>query len=428
MESGCRIRIGLAASQCSMSVDGADLLRALRERIVELVVWFGEERRRLPDAQEVWRQDPLWDRRLDEEELRWQELIGVQKPLPFAKLASSTPARLLLELECIDHLAWLFAGNAHLAPAQVVRRGGREHYLIRLARERKPRTARQADVLYTHLRHHALIPARVEVDPVRSYPVHVEHMRHGTIRCEEALARGIVKVATTSFGDGARIDFDGLAVPTAAERARKLSQAITGAAARGVDILVAPELTLPPAARAAVLRDLRWGAGPELALLAPGSFHEREEGGVFNRAVLVDGKGNELCTHRKLTKFGELEGWLEEIELGDEITVLITPIGLVALAICKDFCDDHVGRVWEQLQPEWLLVPAYGRGASAHETAARRIARMAGTIVILAHEGDPVLDVGQNSFVQAAEMLKGNSQAPDFFEHKIDFTDDAQSS
>jgi hypothetical protein len=283
-------------------------------------------------------------------------------------------------------------------------------------------------VLYTHLRHHALIPARVEVDPIRSYPVHVEHMRQGTIRCEEALARGIVKVATTSFGDGARIDFGGLSIPTAAERARKLSQAITGAAARGVDILVAPELTLPPTARAAVLRDLRWGTGPELALLAPGSFHEREAAGVFNRAVLVDGKGNELCTHRKLTKFGELEGWLEEIELGDEITVLVTPIGLVALAICKDFCDDHVGRVWEQLQPEWLLVPAYGRGASAHETAARRISRMAGTIVILAHEGDPALDEGQNSFVQAAEMLKGNSQAPDFTEYKIAFTDDAQSS
>jgi hypothetical protein len=36
--------------------------------------------------------------------------------------------------------------------------------------------------------------------------------------------------------------------------------------------------------------------------------------------------------------------------------------------------------------------------------------------------------VGQNSFVHAAEMLKGNAQAPDFFEYKIDFTDDAQSS
>jgi hypothetical protein len=411
-----------------MSVDGADLLRALRERIVELVVWFGEDRRRLPDAQEMWRQDELWDRRLLDEETRWQELLGDQKPFPFASLTSSSPARLLLELECIDHLAWLYAGNAHLAPAQVIRRGGREHYLVRLARERTPHTARQADVIYTHLRYHALVPARIEVDAVRSYRVRVEPMRHGSLRCEEALARGAVKVATTSFGDEARIDFDKLTVPTADERARKLSKAIADAATRGVDIFVVPELTVPPSARAEVLRDLRWATGPQLALLAPGSFHEREEGLVFNRAILVDGKGNELCTHRKLTKFGQLEGWLEAIALGDEITVLVTPIGTVALAICKDFCDDHVGRVWDQIQPEWLIVPAYGRGASAHETAARRIARMVGTVIILAHEGDRLLGAEQNSFVQGSELLKGNSQAPDFFEYKIQFTDDVQTS
>ena len=149
---------------------------------------------------------------------------------------------------------------------------------------------------------------------------------------------------------------------------------------------------------------------------------------MFNRALLVDGKGNELCEHRKLTKFGRLDGWLESIALGDEITVLVTPIGTVALAICKDFCDDHVGRVWEQIQPEWLIVPAYGKGASAHETAAKRIARMVGTVVILAHEGDRLLDAAQNSFVHGPELLKGNAQAPEFFEHKINLRDDAQTS
>ena len=236
-------------------------------------------------------------------------------------------------------------------------------------------------------------------------------------------------MATTSFGDQAPIDFDALSVPTEDERALKLTKAIADAATRGVDLFVAPELTVPPSTRAAVLRALRWATGPQLALLVPGSFHEREDDAVFNRAILVDGKGNELATHRKLTRFGRLEeGWLESIALGDEITVIVTPIGTVAVAICKDFCDDHVGRVWEQLQPEWLLVPAYGRGASAHETAARRIARMVGTVTILAHEGDRLLHADQNSFIHATELLKGNSQAPDFFEHKIQMLDDLQSS
>jgi hypothetical protein len=87
-----------------------------------------------------------------------------------------------------------------------------------------------------------------------------------------------------------------------------------------------------------------------------------------------------------------------------------------------------VGRVWDQIQPEWLLVPAYGKGASAHETAARRIGRMLGTITILAHEGDRLLEAPQNSFVHVTEVLKDNSQAPEFAEHKIHMLDDAQSS
>lgn len=411
-----------------MSIDGADPLRALRERIVELVVWFGEDRRRLPDAQELWRQDELWDRRVSDEEERWHLALGAGEPLPFAPMTTSSPARLLLELECLDRVAWLFAGASRLAPAHAFRVGGRDQYLIRLARERTPHTARQADVIYTHLRYHAFVPARIDIDPVRSYPVRVEHMRSGALRCEEALARGRVSVAITSFGDDAKIDFDGLTVPTAAERAAKLSKAIADAAARGVDVLAAPELTVPAGARASVIRDLRWANGPSLALIAPGSFHEREDEGIFNRAILLDGRGNELVSHRKLTKFGRLDGWLESIALGDEITVLVTPIGTVALAICKDFCDDHVGRVWEQLQPEWLIVPAYGKGASAHETAAKKIARMVGTVVILAHEGDRLLEAEQNGFIHATELLKGTSQAPDFFEVKVNFTDDPQSS
>lgn len=411
-----------------MTIDGADPLRALRERIVELVVWFGEDRRRLPEAQESWRQDQLWDRRLADEEERWEELLDERKPLPFASLASATPARLLLELELVDRVAWLFAGSMRLAPAELVQRGGREHYLVRLARERTPHAARQAGLIYTHLRYHALIPARVECDPVRSYRVRVEPMRHGAARCDEALARGYVTVATTSFGDDARVDFQELTVPTADERARKLTKAIADGAARGVDVLVAPELTVPPSARAAILHAMRWASGPQLALLVPGSFHEREEGGIFNRAILVDGKGNELAEHRKLTKFGRLEGWIESIDLGDEIVVIVTPIGTVAVAICKDFCDDHVGRIWEQLQPEWILVPAYGKGASAHETAARRIGRMTGAITILAHEGDRVLEAPPNSFIHVTELLHANSQAPEFFEYKIQLLDDAQSS
>src|SRR6185436_4130971 len=103
--------------------------------------------------------------------------LDERQPLPLASLTSASPSRLLLELECLDRVAWLYAGKPRLAPAQLIRhkdregRPDREYYLIRLARERMPHAARQAGLIYTHLRFHALVPARVECDPVRSYRV-----------------------------------------------------------------------------------------------------------------------------------------------------------------------------------------------------------------------------------------------------------------
>lgn len=409
-----------------LPVDGADPLRALRERIIDLVAWFGEDNRRLPAAQAAWRADELWDRRVEAEVERWQVLMDEGRPLPLASLPDSPPAGVLFELECLDLLAWFLPG-AGLAPAPRFRRGNREHYLVRLAGERTPYTARQAGLIYTHLRYHALVPTQIEIDAVRSYRVRIEPRAWGADRWGPVRARGDVRVATTSFGDGAEIEWRDRAavgVPTADERVRKLARAIEDAGRAGIDILVAPELTIPPATRDRLLTDLRWASGPELALLVPGSFHERIGDRTVNRALLVDGKGNVLSEHKKLVMFGENDGWLESIALGEEIRVLVTPIGTIAIAICKDFCDYFVGRVWEQLQPEWLLVPAYGRGASAHEEAAGRVARMVGATIILAHEGDRAKQVEANSFVHAKSLTRGNSNAPEYFEYSVQLADE----
>lgn len=408
-----------------MSTDGGDSLRVLRERIFELVTWFREDNERLRAAQGVLRTalagsaNELWKARIN------RHIERLEGGLDFLSM-SSGPAELLCELEAVDLMAWLAAGASVLAPSQIVGAGDREHHLIRLSRERHPHTARQGTVLATHLRHHALVPARLHFGGASSVRVRVKPMCVGVERCEVARQRGSVAVATVSFGDDADIrwDNDGLAVtvPTAQQRAENLSAAIAEAGQRGIDIFVAPELTVPPAEREQVIAELRWAEAP-IALLVPGSFHERvHERGAnpFNRALLVDGKGNALCEHLKLVQFGELEAWLEAIHLGDEITVLVTPIGTVAIAICKDFCDDHAGQIWQQLHCEWLLVPAYGRGSAAHERAAQQISRMAGTITVLAHEGDSKLNAPQSSFVHDADALaKGNANAPSFFSHKV---------
>lgn len=420
-----------------MPVEGADPLRVLRERIVDLILWFGADGRRLPAAQAVWRRNELWDKRVESEVDRWQVLLDEGRPLPLAALDASPPEGVLFELECLDLLAWLLPG-ASLAPAPRLARGGREYYVVRLAAERTPHTARQAGLISTHLRYHALVPARIQIDAVRSYGVRLEPPDPriwSAARWADVHARGHVSVATTSFGDGASIEWrEGAAVnvPTARERAAKLEQMIEEAAKGGVDILVVPELTVTPAMRDRVLAALRWASGPELALLVPGSFHEQLGERLVNRALLADGKGNVLCEHLKLVMFGENDGWLESISLGSEVRVVSTPIGTLALAICKDFCDYHVGRVWEEIQAEWLLVPAYGRGAAAHEAAAARVARMVGTIIILAHEGDREEKVDANCFVHASTLAKPppdqEPKAPKYFEYIVPIGDDSLTS
>jgi hypothetical protein len=47
-----------------------------------------------------------------------------------------------------------------------------------------------------------------------------------------------------------------------------------------------------------------------------------------------------------------------------------------------------VGAIWHEIQPDWLLVPAYGPGERPHQAAAARIGRMVGTVTVLAHQGD----------------------------------------
>ncbi len=401
-----------------------DGLAALRARLLELVEWFGEDVDRLPTAQARWRAaqgvspgDDLWRHRVDREVERYLAQLD-SPPLTFDVLSPDRSAEtVLLELEAIDQAAWQWPGSGHDLAPQRFGSGDRARYVVRLGRERKPHTGKQAGVLYTHLRHHALIPLQVTV-PARPGSLRVR-LKTATVGFERPLARADVGLATTSFDDHASIVLTGeraTAIHNGADRASKLWATIQAAADDGIDVLVAPELTVTPEARRWIARQLRWlpeATSNRLALVVPGSFHEQVGHRFVHRAIAFGGSGNELLEHHKLVAYGSLAGWLEDIQLGDTITVLITPIGTIAVAICKDFCDDHVGAIWHEIQPEWLLVPAYGPGEPAHQAAATRIGRMIGTVTVLAHQGDHktpfrsfIHDAGKSSDTQ------GNS--PDF--------------
>ena len=405
---------------------GVDAVRWLRERLCAHVAWFQAVPGRLLDAQAERRGDDLWARRVAEGVNR---LIAEVEDTGGLR-AHALPARAvdrLRELEVCDLAAWELAGNNRNAPVDLVGAGAGARYVVRLAGPRRPRTAGQAGVVYGHLRHHAVVPTEVRAGDGRTYPVRVVPMAHGARLDRLRLTDG-VRVATLAFHDDAQIAWQAgargvraLDVERADARAASFAAAVAAAAEAGVDVLVAPELTLPPAVRDRELARLRWARPPRLGLVVPGSFHEQEADGHFNRALVVDGQGNsvlgeEALVHRKLAVFGAAnpgEGELvEDIDGGRSITAVATPIGLVAVAICKDFCDVHVGDIWRQLQPEWLPVPACGPGLDAHQRAATQIALAAGTVTVLAHEPMGSKAGAPGSFVHGADAVAAPDSAP----------------
>lgn len=369
-------------------MDG-DVLYALRRRLFELVSWFRQDAARLTAAQRVRHADPSWAVTVRTTVDAWMNTGATVRPLPVTGLAA---ADALLELEALDLAAhWLAGHSSVVAPPTRVGSGPDESYLVRLAHPRRPLASVQAGVLAAHLRYHAVIPTTIVTNSA-TFPVQIKRSPPWT-----SVPRDRVVLATTSFGDGAFLERgdDGsfVSVATAAQRGHDMVQALTNARACEVDVLVAPELTLPPVIRDTLIAHLQEHDGP--SLLVPGSFHERvvlPDGTscVVHQAMLLDRHGNSLLVHRKIAPFGKLvpgqPSTVEAFAPGNQITAIVTPIGLVAVAICKDFCDDDVQTVWQKVQPEWLLVPAYGDGASAHGAAAARIARMVGTVTVLAHE------------------------------------------
>lgn len=397
-----------------------------RRRLFELHGWFRADMNRLTDAQAVWRgADDLWARR------RQKEVERLIDGGPATTGAPTSPDAALFELEALDEAAWVQSPDA--GPPLPWKDGELSWHVVRLARRRAPLAAHQIGLLSTHLRYHAVIPTRVTAVGGATFEVQIETVT--SRRSRAAMRRGAISVATTSFGDGASIEWAGdppvaASIPTAGARADALSDALRAAARENVDVFVAPELTVPPRERDRVIADLANGRGAaQVALAVLGSFHEsgRAIDGAertFNVAVLVDGAGNRIHEHRKLSAYGEHGAGepREVIGVGNTITLIQTPLGLVALAICKDFCDVHFERIWCELQPEWILVPAYGDGESAHVRAARNAALVSGSVTIVAHEAAGSVPAASGSFVYDRARIDTHCRAPAFRLHVIDMT------
>lgn len=166
----------------------------------------------------------------------------------------------------------------------------------------------------------------------------------------------------------------------------------------GARLVVFPELTIDQS----VLDKIRtWllSNDSSIAMVVCGSFHEICALGVVrNVSRTLDGQGNEIVglKHEKIVPVS-LPGISESINTGKTISILASPIGLIAILICLDFGQSLPGA---QLQLGLLpiqiwIVPSLGRNTHAQKIAAENLLLHSRGTVVVCNQG-PAVICGEN--------------------------------
>ncbi|MCK1491937.1 hypothetical protein IVB14_16285 [Bradyrhizobium sp. 180] len=163
-----------------------------------------------------------------------------------------------------------------------------------------------------------------------------------------------------------------------------ISEQIAQALKENCIAVVWPELTVSPELRAKIVELIRDRdvtdelEAPEI--LIPGTWHEKTDHGIVNRARIYDGYGEERLSYDKIAPYAD-DGWgMENITAGDRVCVLATEGALIGVAICLDFCD--VSQTpFSELDVDVMLVPSMGndRTMQGHQTTAAQVEVRFGT-------------------------------------------------
>jgi hypothetical protein len=91
---------------------------------------------------------------------------------------------------------------------------------------------------------------------------------------------------------------------------------------------------------------------------------------------------------------------VEDVKDGGRLEVLMSPIGMLAILICKDFLDLHssTSTLLQHVPLEWVLVPSYGGDSTlkAHRAKALEVAgKTTGTICLVANQRSVEIEEGK---------------------------------
>jgi hypothetical protein len=165
-----------------------------------------------------------------------------------------------------------------------------------------------------------------------------------------------------------------------------IAKHVEAAYAGDVTIALWPELTMPKERRAklrsalkARARECDPGTGP--TLIAAGSWHEVDGTTVRNRMHILSSIGQPRFVHDKTLPLESKTLGTEELAPSYRIAVLIAEDALIAFAICRDFCELQITKIYHELDVDLVIVPSYGDIATilAHRQQATNLYTDPGT-------------------------------------------------
>jgi predicted amidohydrolase len=194
----------------------------------------------------------------------------------------------------------------------------------------------------------------------------------------------------------ARFDEDKLGKAGAARCITAAREAIARAGDGGPGILVMPELAAAPTVEEAIKQELagRADKGEQTPLLTVvGLYHRKPDPGTglesdlvasedlapwVNEAIVLGPTGEEVWRHRKLSPAGGYdkkrgEYISEDIQLGDKLIVVPTPLGHIGVVICLDSFAPHVCTRLSTSGAEIVIVPSLSDGVDRHRRSLTQI-------------------------------------------------------
>jgi hypothetical protein len=187
-------------------------------------------------------------------------------------------------------------------------------------------------------------------------------------------------------------DHTGLTYPL--NRRASVLSLLKSAAKRGATLVVMPELSIEPSLHDDLLDTLKDPSLSTPMWVVAGDCYVSEGPSRRNRAHLFGG-GRVLLTQDKLVPMRRTDSGGTPIdegcEAGTQLRLLHTDAGLLAIAICLDFCqtgDVPMATVWNAVAPAVVLVPSMGEKNTndAHLARAQALYKLHGTRTAVASQ------------------------------------------